>query len=182
MHRDWDELEAGLAHIKRSPAAEGVLELIVRRPAVDEREVLEVAELDVEQGLVGDSWRQRGSRHTADGSAERDRQLTLMNSRAIALFAGDRDRWALAGDQLYVDLDLSLANLPAGARLALGDAVIEVTAPPHTGCAKFRSRFGEQAWRFLNTPDGQALRLRGINARVVEPGRVQLGAPARKLT
>lgn len=176
LHPTVDELLRGLEQIRRSPVDEGVLELIVRRPVAEAREVCSTGDLSVEHGLVGDSWFARGSRRTEDGSAEPDRQLTVMNARAIALFAGDDEqRWALAGDQLYVDFDLSDQNLPAGSRVKIGDAVIEVTAAPHTGCAKFSQRFGADALRFVNAPEGSRLRLRGLNARVVEAGRISAG-------
>jgi MOSC domain-containing protein YiiM len=167
-----DMLEAGLEAIRRSPTAEGTVELIVRRPAENEREVLEEALLDPAEGLVGD-------RH--DGSAHPDMQLTLMNARVIDLVAGGRERWPEAGDQLYVDLDLSPENLPPGTRLSLGSAVIEVTDELHTGCAKFTGRFGPAAIRFVNSPPGRALRLRGMYARVVEPGSIRQGDTIRKL-
>jgi hypothetical protein len=181
VHASTPALEAGLEEILRSPASEGTLQLIVRRPAVEEREVLEEGLLDVDEGLVGDCWRTRGSSSTEDGSAHPDRQLTLMNSRVIALLAGDRERWPLAGDQLYVDLDLRPENLPPGTRLELGSAVIEVTDQLHTGCAKLTERFGSAAIRFVNSRDGRALRLRGMYARVLEPGTVRPGDPIRKL-
>ena len=174
-NRSRAELDALLPEIRRSPATDGPVELIVRRPEVLGREVLDEGELDVVEGLVGDCWRDRGSRQTADGSAHPGMQLTLMNARSAAAIAGDRERWALAGDQVYVDLDLSQANLPAGTRLALGTAMIEVTDQPHTGCAKFTQRFGLAAHRFVNSPEGRELRLRGMNTRVVVPGRVQVG-------
>jgi hypothetical protein len=181
-HLGANELAAGLAAIRSAPAEAGTVELIVRRPAQDEREVLEEGRLTVEEGLAGDDWRGRGSRSTPDGAADPDRQLTVMGSRAVDLLAGgDRGAWPLAGDQLYVDLDLGVANLPAGTRLAIGDAVIEVTEPAHTGCAKFSARFGSEALRFVNSPDGRALRLRGLNARVVRPGTVRRGDPIRPL-
>jgi MOSC domain-containing protein YiiM len=180
-HRTTDELEAGLDVVRDAPRDGGTLDLIVRRPAVGEREVLERAELSADVGVVGDTWRERGSRHTDDGSAEVERQLTLMSSRAIALFASDPARWPLAGDQLYVDLDLSADNLPIGTRLQVGDAVVEVTAKPHTGCAKFADRFGIDAARFVNSPAGKELRLRGINAAVVEPGTVRAGDAITKV-
>jgi len=170
-----------VAHIEASPGDVGTLEMIVRRPMVGEREVLDVGELTCEDGLVGDGWRQRGSRHTPDGSAELDRQLTLMNARAVAAVAGERERWPLAGDQLYVDLDLSDENLPAGTRLRIGTAVVEVTAEPHTGCAKFRSRYGPEATTFVNSADGRRLRARGINARVVTAGTIRAGDEVRKI-
>ena len=179
MHVPAPELEAGLPDIERAPASEGTVELIVRRPAEGEREVLEEGELDLEEGLVGDRWRPRARK---DGeAADTSTQLTLMNARVIALLSPDRDRWGLAGDQLYVDLDLRPENLPPGTRLALGSAVIEVTDMPHTGCAKFTARFGSAAIRFVNSQRGRALRLRGMNARVVQPGRVRRGDTIRKL-
>ena len=180
-HLTTAELEAGLDEIRRSPKDAGTLELIVRRPRVDEREVLEEAELDPSGGLVGDSWIVRGSSRTPDGSAHPEMQINIMNARAIALVAQDRERWPLAGDQLYLDLDLSGENLPAGTRLALGDAVIEVTAPPHTGCKKFVSRFGLEAMKFVNSGVGRELNLRGINARVVRRGVIRVGDVARKI-
>jgi MOSC domain-containing protein YiiM len=170
-----------LIDIRAAPQEVGTVELMVRRPAVDEREVVDEAELDLEEGLVGDNWRARG-RSGGRRPANPDAQITVMSSRAIALAAGDRDRWALAGDQLYLDLDLSHDNLPAGTRLtfgnpAVGGAVIEVTEVPHTGCAKFVERFGAEAMRFVNGTTGRPLRLRGLNARVVVPGRVRPGDP-----
>ena len=181
-HLTTEQLEAGLDAIALAPAIEGTVELIVRRPAENEREVLEEGSLDLEEGLVGDMWRRRGSKRTADGSAHPDMQLTLMSARAVDLVAaGDRERWALAGDQIYVDLDLSEANLPAGTRLSLGTAVIEVTPEPHTGCAKFHARFGGDAHRFVNTKQHRHLRLRGLNAKVVEPGTFRTGDTIRKL-
>ena len=181
-HRSDEELAAGLASIRQSPADAGTVEMIVRRPAQDEREVLEEGRLTTDDGLVGDHWRARGSRSTPDGSANPECQLTLMNARLVDLLAGgDRQAWPLAGDQLYVDLDLSVENLPAGTRLAIGTAMIEVTEPPHTGCAKFSARFGSPALRFVNSPEGRALRLRGLNARVVEPGAVRGGDAVRRL-
>jgi hypothetical protein len=166
-------LEAGLAEIRRSPTQAGEVKLIARRPADGEREVLVEAELDPVEGLVGDSWRARGSSATEDGSAHPDMQLTLMNARVAALVAGAPDRWPLAGDQLYVDLDLSVVNLPPGTRLTVGSAVIEVTAEPHRGCGKFVRRFGVDALRFLNSGVGRELNLRGINTRIVTGGTVR---------
>jgi tRNA (Thr-GGU) A37 N-methylase len=166
---------AWLDEVRRSPADCGTVELIVRRPANGDREVLERGELDVTVGLVGDNWLARGSRSRADGSADPEAQLNIMNSRCARLVAGSDDRIALAGDQLFVDFDLSPENLPAGTRLALGTAVIEVTAQPHTGCAKFTQRFGLAAHRWVNGHDGKAHRLRGICAKVVEPGVVRQG-------
>ena len=181
-HLSTGELEAGLERILAAPRAVGTVQLIVRRPAVDEREVLAEAELDLAEGLVGDTWRIRGSKRTADGSAHPDMQLNVMSARVVDLVAGgERERWALAGDQLFVDLDLSEAHLPPGTRLALGSAVIEVTDQPHTGCAKFSARFGGDAHRFVNTKQHRHLRLRGLNAKVVVPGTVRAGDEIRTL-
>ena len=176
------ELEAGWADILASPADNGTLELIVRRPVVNRRELLHEGELSTVAGLVGDSWSVRGSTRTADGTSHPDMQLNLMNARVARLVAGDdpADR-ALAGDQLHVDLDLSPGNLPTGTRLAIGTAVIEVTEQPHTGCPKFSARYGPAALRFVNTGRGKELRLRGINAKVVTDGTIRAGDTINKL-
>jgi hypothetical protein len=181
-HLTTDELLANLDHLEASPVDDGEVALIVRRPSVDEREVVDHAELDTVEGLVGDNWLGRGSSSSPDGSAVPGRQLTLMNARAIALFAGDRSRWPLAGDQLYVDLNLSTENLPAGSRLRLGGAVIEISELPHTGCAKFNERFGRDVSRFVNSVDGRRLNLRGVNARIVTSGTVRRGDRVSKET
>ena len=180
-HVSISELEAGMDHIRQSPRDNGTLKMIVRRPNVDEREVLSEGELNSEDGLVGDTWKVRGSRHATDGSANVNAQITVMNSRVIASLAQDEERWALAGDQLYIDLDLSGDNLPAGTRLAIGSAILEVSAVPHTGCAKFGHRFGTDATKFVNSPEGKQLHLRGINARVVQAGRIRVGDEVRKV-
>jgi MOSC domain-containing protein YiiM len=174
-------LEESLDHIRRAPQDGGTIELIVARPGVDEREVLAECWLEAGGGLKGDTWRSRGSNRTPDGSANPDAQLTLMSARAAAAIAGERERWALAGDQLYVDLDLSLANLPPGSRVQIGSAVIEFSEAPHTGCAKFSARYGNEAQVFVNSPTGRELRLRGANCRVVVAGMVRQGDVIRKL-
>jgi hypothetical protein len=168
-------LHSGLAIIGDSPSDCGRVELIVRRPSENEREVLSKAELSTVEGLVGDCWSTRGSSATEDGSANPKAQITLMNARAAALVAGSPDRRRLAGDQLFVDLDLSAEGLPPGTRLAVGSAVIEVTDFPHRGCRKFSARFGVDALKFVNSEQGRKLNLRGINARVVVGGLVRTG-------
>jgi len=180
-HRTTAELEAAIDHIRAAPADLGRVDLVVRRPAPGEREVLDAGELHPEHGLVGDGWADRGSRRTDDGSAHPDMQLNVINARLSRSVAVDAGRRALAGDQLHLDLDLSAANLPPGTRLALGGAVIEVTAIPHTGCAKFVQRFGAEAMRFVNSPLGRDLRLRGLNAKVVHAGTVRPGDEVRKV-
>jgi hypothetical protein len=166
-HLSYAELEAGLPAIQAAPRERGVLEMIVCRPRPGEREVLEAAELRVGVGLVGDRW--------GRATPRRGEELTLMGSRTVALLAQSRPRWPLAGDQLYVDFDLSADHVPPGTRLAIGSAVIEVSAEPHTGCKKFRERYGPDALRFVGSPLGTALQLRGINARVAVPGAVRVG-------
>lgn len=180
-HRTTADLEGALDHIRTAPADVGTVDMVVRRPTPGEREVLAEGELHPDHGLVGDGWAQRGSRRTDDGSAHPDMQLNVINARLSRFVAVHPERRALAGDQLHLDLDLSAANLPPGTRLALGSAVIEVTEIPHTGCAKFVERFGRDAMRFVNSPVGRDLRLRGLNAKVVQAGTVRPGDEVRKV-
>ena len=180
-HRSEAELEAALDAIRAAPRDVGVIELIVRRPAIDAREVIEEATIDPVVGLVGDTWPVRPSSKTPDGSPHPEKQVTLMGVRAISALVDDRAHWPIAGDQLFVDLDLGLENLPPGTRLAVGTAVLEVSAAPHTGCAKFTERFGSAASRWLNTPTGRGLNLRGINAKVVAGGVVRRGDIIKKI-
>ena len=174
-HFSVEELMRGLDGIRDAPRDTGTLDLIVRRPDIGKREILREAELDLVTGLRGDNWNTRGSSKTADNSAHPEMQINIMGSRVIALIAGSDARWPLAGDQLFCDLDLSRANLPPGTRLAIGGAVLEVTSMPHTGCGKFVARFGVDAQKFVNSPVGRELNLRGINARVVKPGPIRVG-------
>lgn len=180
-HLSIEELEAGLEHIRQSPQEEGVLKMIVRRPVVDQREVVEQAEITLEEGLAGDSWKARGSGHNPDGSARKEAQVTIMNARVTSLVAQSEDRWPLAGDQLYVDFDLSDHNIPPGTQLAIGTAVFEVSALPHAGCKKFSSRFGVEAMKFVNSEEGKRRHLRGINTRVVRGGVVRVGDRVYKI-
>lgn len=181
-HQSVSDLEVGLEEILRSPKDNGVVEMIVRRPGIDKREVVEQGELDIAEGLIGDSWRTRGSTRTPDGSACPEMQLTIMNSRVIALVATSKERWPLAGDQIYLDLDLSRDNLPPGTLLELGTAVVEVSSVPHTGCKKFVKRFGSDATKFINSLHGKKLGLRGINAKVVKSGVVCKKDAVRKVS
>jgi MOSC domain-containing protein YiiM len=172
-HLTMVELEAGLDFMRQAPKDEGVLEAIIRRPQKGGRESLEEGELDTAEGLVGDNWKTRGAAHL-------DMQLTIMNARAIAHISPDIERRQLAGDQLFIDLDLSGENLPPGTRLSIGSAVVEVTAEPHTGCKQFVARFGLDAMKFVNSPQGKALNLRGINTKVVQSGTIRVGDSAKK--
>lgn len=180
-HLTMEQLEASMDHIRQSPTDNGVVELIVRRPRVDKREVLAECQLDVKDGLIGDSWMYRGSSKSADGGPHPEMQITVMNSRVVALVAQAKERWPLAGDQLFVDLDLSKANLPAGSQISIGSAIIEVTAPPHLGCQKFVSRFGIDAMKFVNSAIGKELCMRGVHGRVVQSGVLRVGDIARKI-
>ena len=179
-HLTTAELNAGLGEIRQSPPDAGRLDSIVRRPQSERREELEAGELNETEGLAGDCWRPNGT--SADGDPPRiETQLTLMNSRTIAHIAQHRDRWQLAGDQLYLDLDLSTDNLPPGTRLQIGEAVIQITDEPHTGCRKFIERFGRDAMIWVNSDVGRELNLRGIYARVIQPGRIEVGQTVREL-
>jgi MOSC domain-containing protein YiiM len=168
---------AELDNVRNAPPDQGRVELLVRRPADDEREILDEAHLDPGFGLVGDRWATRHGHEPVYLAAE----LTVINTRVLAAIEEDRSRWPLAGDQLYVDFDLSVENLPTGSRLAVGSAVIEISETPHTGCAKFSSRFGSDALRWINSPTGRAHRMRGLNAWIVEGGTVRPGDTIRKI-
>jgi hypothetical protein len=180
------DLKARMDHLRAAPAEVGTLDLVVRRPANGEREVLVEGVLDEVEGLVGDNWLARATSRAVAEGRHLKAQVTVMSSRMIGLLADTDEERALAGDQLYIDLDISYGNLPAGTQIALGDtdnggAVIEVSDKPHTGCAKFVRRFGEEAVSFVNSPVGKEMRLRGLNARVVTGGTVRPGDKARKL-
>lgn len=180
-HRSTAQLEAALDHLRRAPVDHGTLRLVVRRPAPGEREVLAEALLHPVEGLVGDNWLARATSRAIAEGRHLQAQLNVMSHRMVALLSDDPAEQALAGDQLYLDLDVSHDNLPVGSRLAIGrEAVIEVTAKPHTGCQKFVRRFGQDATDFTNSEDGRRLRLRGFNARVVTGGTVRPGDAVRK--
>lgn len=180
-HLSMTELEARLEYVRQSPKDVGTLRMIVRRPQVDERELIQEAEITLEEGLAGDTWKARGSDHTPDGAANLEAQITIMNARIIEVLAQTEDRWALAGDQLYADFDLSDDNIPPGTQLAIGTAIVEVSAVPHTGCKKFSARFGVEAMKFVNSPEGKRLHLRGINTRVVKGGLIRVGDAITKV-
>jgi MOSC domain-containing protein YiiM len=180
-HLALADLEAGLENIRNSPRDQSVLDLIVSRPEEDAREVMELADLDTEVGLVGDTWQDRPSARSGDGKAHPDMQITIMNSRVAALVAQDRERWQLSGDQLFIDLDLSVENMAPGTRISVGSAILEATDQPHTGCKKFAARFGADALKLISSPEGKELRLRGMNTKVVQSGEIKPGDPVKKL-
>ena len=181
QHPTLDELEAALPDILRSPKNRGTVEMITRRPDIGERDILHVATLDKDRGLLGDNWLQRGNRSTPDGSADPEAQITIINSRIANAVATAKSRWHLAGDQLVIDIDLSHDNLPPDTRLSIGTAVIELTAAPHTGCAKFMSRFGRDALRFVSGTIAMQQRRRGANAKIVKSGKIRVGDVVRKV-
>ena len=185
VHLTPEQLLAGMDVLREAPADDGTLRLIVARPEENQRQLLDAGTLEVGGGLSEDMWRRKGSSSTPDGGPNPDAEVTLMNARCTALVAGEPEpgeAWAQAGDQLYVDFDISEANLPPGSRVEIGDAVVEITALPHTGCGKFIRRFGVEAQKFVNSSEGRALRLRGVNTRVVVPGTVSVGDTVRKLS
>ena len=175
------DFEPFLADVRSAPADGGRVELLVRRPDRELRQLVDEVELGPASGVVGDNWSARPSRSTPDGSPDPEDQVTIMSTRVLAAIAPDRDRWPLAGDQVYVDADLSADNLPAGTRVALGTAILVISEKPHTGCAKFSARFGSDALRWINSPTGRELRMRGVNARIEQAGVVRLGDSLRKL-
>jgi MOSC domain-containing protein len=181
VYVEADQLDAGLLRILESPQDVGTVELVARRPVEGEREVLDEGVLDLELGLVGDRWRRATPGAYGDADDGRAAQITLMNARVIDLVAGDRERWALAGDQLYVDMNIGEENLPPGTRLSIGSAIIEVSDQPHSGCKKFSARFGVEAMKFVNSPEGKRLHLRGINTKVVQSGTIRVGDVVRKI-
>jgi len=181
LHATTAELETGYAEMGASPQDNGTVEMIVRRPDTNQREIIEQTELDEVEGLIGDNWYTRGSGNTDDGNAHPGMQIAMMNSRVIQLVAQDKSRWSLAGDQLFVDFDLSAENLPVGQRIAIGTAVLEVSEIPHNGCDKFTERFGSAATHFVNSKEGRQLRRRGVNMRVVQSGTIRTGDTITKV-
>lgn len=181
QERTSEQLQAEYDAMENSPSDNGQVKMIVCRPDKGERTVLAEATFNIEVGLIGDNWLARGSRHTEDGTAHPGMQVAIMNSRVIELIAEDESRWQLAGDQLYLDLDLSAENLPVGQRIALGSVILEVTDVPHNGCGKFTERFGSGATRFVNSTAVRALRMRGVNTRVVQGGTLSVGDGVKKV-
>ena len=181
LHLTMQQLEDGLDRIKKSPNDNTLVDLIVCRPSEGSRKILQEGFLDKGKGLKGDNWIDRGSSKTIDGCSHPDMQLNIMNSRSIALIAQQKNRWQLAGDQLFIDINLTDKNIPAGTRLSIGDAIIEVTAIPHNGCKKFTERFGIDAVKFVNSPIGKELHLRGVNAKIIKSGKSNVGDMVKKI-
>ena len=179
-HVKMSQLELGLDHILDSPKDNGIVQLIVSRPEIEIRKILNVAKLDKEFGLIGDNWSDRGNSSTPDNSSDIEDQLTIMNSRVISLITPSSEHWQLAGDQLYIDMDLSRNNLVPGSQIKIGSAIVEVSKKPHTGCKKFSNRFGLDVLKFVSTPLGRELALRGINTRIVQSGIVRTGDVVKK--
>jgi MOSC domain-containing protein YiiM len=181
IHLSLDELRQGLDEIRQSPKDRGILKAIVIRPETDARVSLQRCEVSPDGGVHGDNWAKGCWMSLPDGRPHPDVQVAIMNARTIALIAKEEARWPLAGDNLLVDLDLSEGNLPPGTRLSVGSALLEITDVPHKGCKKFAERFGVDATRFVNARDNLRLHLRGIYARIVEPGVVAVGDTVAKL-
>lgn len=177
----FDQLMDGWATLEASPTDTGTVEMIVRRPETEKRETVDSVEVNTTDGVVGDNWLARGSSSTPDGSAHPEAQITLMNTKVVQLIAQDQSRWDLAGDQFFVDFDLSMDNLPAGSQIKIGTAILEISEKPHTGCAKFAKRYGAPARKFVMTDDGKKARLRGVNAKVIQNGTVKQGDTIQKL-
>ena len=181
FHLTTEQIQAGMPNINQSPSDNGTLELIVIRPESDTRRVLGQVQLSQEGGVHGDRWAKESWKKLPDGRPHPDVQVALTNARLVDLLSQTKDQWSWAGDNLFVDLDLSAENLPPGAKLSIGDTILEVTAEPHNGCKKYAQRFGKDAIRFINSPEGKKLHLRGIYARVVQAGTIRVGDAISKI-
>ncbi len=180
-HLTRAELEAGLPEILQSPKDNGLVEAITVRPVSEERRVVQSTRMTLSGGVEGDHWANGCWKSTEDGKPHPDVQICIMNSRCINHIAGSRENWAPAGDNLFVDMDISPDNMPPGTRVSLGSVILEITDTPHNGCAKFVERYGREATVFVNTGEGKRLRLRGIYGRVVQDGAVSVGDVITKI-
>lgn len=172
-HLTTEQIETGMSNVLTSPQDRGKLEAIVIRPEQNQREYREAVHLSPEGGVEGDRW--------ATSKGDLRAQVSLMNARLLRLIAREDERMSLAGDNLIVDLDLSETNIPAGQKLAVGEALIEVTDLTHTGCSKFAERYGADAVRYINAAERRSLRLRGFYARVLKAGTVRVGDVVQKV-
>ena len=174
--RTFDELEALWSAAPPPPRERGSVRLLCVRRAPSEHETPESVEVTVSEGLVGDRW-SRATAHDPDP----DSQVTLMMAGVAELVAAAEQPLHEAGDNILVDYDISVDNLPVGSRLRIGEAVLEVSATPHTGCSKFSGRFGQDALRWVNWRYWRERRLRGVNCRVVSGGTVRLGDAVERI-
>ena len=176
-----EQIILGFPQVTESPADGGRLELIVVRPSDGERVLPESVRVSPESGVEGDKWVNSKGHDMPDGQPDPRVQVTLMNARLLRLISGGEERMPLAGDNLVVDLDLSDDNMPPGQRLSVGEAVLEVTEVPHNGCGTFLERYGRDAVKFINSPEGKRLHLRGVHAKVITAGTVRVGDDVRKI-
>jgi hypothetical protein len=174
LHLSLEELQSHLDSIKQSPQDDGILKAIVIRPVSNERVGMESSVVTPDGGVHGDRWAKQAWLNLPEEELEPKAQITVMNSRAAEVIARNRARWPLAGDNLYVDLDLSEDNLQAGQQLSIGSAVFEITPQPHNGCGKFEQRFGAEALKWVNSEEGKHHHLRGIYIKVVKAGVINV--------
>ncbi len=180
--RSLQALKAGLdAMLAAAPKDNGTLDLIVMRPDHDLRVLPQSFEVRGDDGLPGDHWKRGTGYALEDGTGDPDAQICMMMSGCIRAIAGDKANWPPAGDNFFIDMDLTPANMPPGTRFAIGSAEFVVTGIPHNGCQSFIDRYGRDACLFVNTGEGKAHRLRGIYARVTRDGTVSVGDTVRKL-
>ena len=172
-HLSSADLDARLRALPGAPKDAGRLALIVCRSSEGVRETPERVHLSAEEGVPGDGWGRRTPRRP-------EAQLAVMRRDVAELIANGQPLTTF-GDNLFVELDISAANLPVGSRLRMGGAIVEVTPLPHDGCGKFKGRFGSDALRFVNAKPTRDQNLRGIYWRVVESGEVAVGAPIQVL-
>jgi hypothetical protein len=179
-HRTRAEIEAGIGPVLQSPAEGAAVEALFSRPAPGKRLDLPALEVSVSGGIAGDHWSLGCWKTLPDGSPDPDVQVSLMNRRMLHLIAGARDNWARAGNNIIVDMDLSIDNLPIGQRLRVGTAELEIGPVANTGCDFFIERYGRDACVFVNTGIAKQKRLRGVYARVVKDGQIRIGDIIRK--
>lgn len=175
------EIDQRLSSVLDSPKDQGTVEMIVVRPFKNQRKTLIHVLFSPEAGVTGDNWKTQCWKKLNDGQSDPDVQVAIMNARMIDMLTDDKAHWPLAGDQLFVDFDLSVTNLSPGDQLQIGDAVLQITAEPHRGCSKFKQRFGELAMHCVNSAQGDAHRLRGIYAKIISAGNVSVGDVIHKI-